>query len=112
MEGSHMRTQGLTRAFLMGESEAHIECLAREGTTAQAAIAQRMLEEPHLYRHWEAEHDRLMRSVAETRAQHQVAALRTACFGLIHRKAMFEYLRINRVTGRDRHAVFSLVYGD
>jgi hypothetical protein len=52
-----------------------------------------------------------MRTVAETRAQHQVAALRSACFGLIHRKAMFEYLRVQRVTGRDRHAVFELIYG-
>jgi hypothetical protein len=107
-----MRPHGLTRAFLMEESEAHIESLARRGTTAQAAIAQRMLEEPHLYRHWEAEHDRLMRSVAETRAQHQLAALRSACFGLIHRKAMFEYLRVQKVTGRNRHAVFELIYGD
>jgi hypothetical protein len=106
-----MRTQhGLTRAFLMEESEARIAGLAREGSTPQALVARRMLEEPHLYRHWEAEHDRLMRGVAETRAQHQVSALRSACFGLIHRKAMFEYLRVQKVTGRDRHAVFELVY--
>ena len=108
-----MRTQhGLTRAFLMEESEARIADLAREGATPQALVARRMLEEPHLYRHWEAEHDRLMRSVAETRAQHQIAALRSACFGLIHRKAMFEYLRVQKVTGRQRHAVFELIYGD
>jgi hypothetical protein len=107
-----MRTHsGLTRAFLMEESEARIAGLAREGTTPQALVAQRMLEEPRLYRHWEAEHDRLMRSVAETRAQHQIAALRSTCFGLIHRKAMFEYLRTQKVTGRDRHAVFELIYG-
>lgn len=104
--------QGLTRAFLMEESEARIAGLAREGSSPQALIARRMLEEPQLYRHWEAEHDRLMRGVAETRAQHQLGALRSTCFGLIHRKAMFEYLRVQKVTGRDRHAVFSLVYGD
>jgi hypothetical protein len=107
-----MRTHGLTRAFLMEESEARIEGLAREGSTPQALIARRMIEEPHLYRHWEAEHDRLMRNIAERRAQHQIAALRSTCFGLIHRKAMFEYLRTQKVTGRDRHAVFELIYGD
>ena len=107
-----MRTQGLTRAFLMEESEARIAGLAREGSTPQALIARRMIEEPHLYRHWEAEHDRLMRGVAETRAQHQISALRSTCFGLIHRKAMFEYLRVQKVTGSDRHAVFGLIYGD
>ena len=108
-----MRTHtGLTRAFLMEASEARIAGLAREGSTMQALIARRMIEEPHLYHHWEVEHDRLMRTVAEARAQHQVGALRSACFGLIHRKAMFEYLRVQRVTGRDRHAVFELIYGD
>lgn len=104
--------QGLTRAFLMDESEAHIAGLAREGSTPQALIARRMIEEPYLYCRWEAEHDRLMRGVAETRAPHQVGALRSACFGLIHRKAMFEYLRAQKVTGGDRHAVFALIYGD
>src|SRR3954447_16902253 len=112
MEGSQMRTHGLTRAFLMQESEARIEGLAREGSTPQAVIARRMIEEPHLYRHWEAEHDRLMRTVAETRAHHQIGALRSTCFGLIHRKAMFEYLRTQKVTGGDRHVVFELIYGD
>jgi len=107
-----MRTHGLTRAFLMDESEARIVGLAREGSTPQALIARRMIEEPHLYRHWEAEHDRLMRGIAEARAQQQVAALRSTCFGLIHRKAMFEYLRAQKITGRNRHAVFELVFGD
>ncbi len=108
-----MRTQqGLTRAFLMEASEARIAVLAREGSTPQALVARRMLEDPHLYRRWEWEHDRLMRGVAETRAHHQIAALRSACFGLIHRKALFEYLRARKVTGRDRHAVFSLIHGD
>jgi hypothetical protein len=108
-----MRTQqGLTRAFLMEESEARIAGLARGGSTPQALVARRMLEEPHLYRLWESEHDRLMRGVAETRAQHQIAALRGTCFGLIHRKALFEYLRAQQITGRDRHAVFALIHGD
>ena len=107
-----MRPHGLTRAFLMEESEAHIAGLARYGSTPQALIARRIIEEPHLYRHWEAEHDWRMRGIAETRAHHQVAALRSACFGLIHRKAMFEYLRAQKITGRDRHAVFELIYGD
>src|SRR5262249_37094053 len=63
--GSRMRTHtGLTRAFLMEASEARIAGLAREGSTMQALIARRMIEEPHLYRHWEREHDRLMRTVA------------------------------------------------
>src|SRR3569833_1849260 len=109
MEGSRMRTHtGLTRAFLMEASEARIAGLAREGSTMPALVARRMIEEPQLYHHWEMEHDRLMRTVAETRAQHQISALRSTCFGLIHRKAMFEYLLVQRVTGGDRPDVCGL----
>ncbi len=108
-----MRTQGLSHTVLMEESESRIETLARDGSTTHALIARRVLEDTRLYRHWEAEHDRIMRGVAsQTRLPRQVTALRSACFGLIHRKAMFDYLRSQRVAGRDRHAVFELVYGD
>jgi hypothetical protein len=108
-----MRPQGLSHSLLMEESESLIEDVAREGTTTQAQIARRILDDTRLYRHWEAEHERLMRSVAaEGRPLQQAAVLRNACFGLIHRKAMFEYLRKQRITGRDRHAVFELIYGD
>jgi hypothetical protein len=110
--GSHMRAQGLSHSLLMEESESCIEDVARKGATAQAQIARRVLDDTRLYRHWEAEHERLMRSVAESRPMQQVAALRNACFGLIHRKALFEYLRQQKITGRDRHAVFELIYGD
>jgi hypothetical protein len=108
-----MRMQGLSHTVLMEESESRIETLARDGSTAHALVARRVLEDTRLYRHWEAEHDRIMRSVAsESRLPRQVTALRHACFGLIHRKAMFDYLRLQRVIGRDRHAVFELIYGD
>jgi hypothetical protein len=96
----------------MEESVSRIETTAREGSSNQALVARRILEDTRLYRHWESEHERLMRTVArESRMPRQVFVLRNACFGLIHRKAMFEYLRQHRVTGRDRHAVFDLIYG-
>ena len=72
-----------------------------------------MLDDLQAYRRWEAEHDRLMRSVANERNRMgQLVALRSAAFALIHRKALFEYLRDQKVTGRKRHEVFKLVYGD
>ena len=108
-----MRTQGLSHALLMEQSESRIENMAREGSTAQALVARRVLDDTRLYRHWEAEHDRLMRTVAdEHRPLGQTLALRHACFGLIHRKAMFDYLREQKITGKDRHAVFELIYGE
>jgi hypothetical protein len=113
VRGRFMRKPGITCARLMEESELRIADIAREGQSAQSSAAQRMLDDTRLYHHWESEHERLMRGVAaEPGGQGQATALRRACFGLIHRKAMFDYLRVNRVTGRDRHAVFSLVFGD
>jgi hypothetical protein len=97
----------------MEESEARIADVARDGNPAQAHIARRVLDDTRLYQRWEAEHDRLMRAVAgEARGLPQATALRRASFGLIHRKAMFEYLRQEKITGRDRHVVFALVFGD
>ena len=108
-----MRTHGLSHTLLMEESQSRIEGMAREGSTSQALVARRILEDIRLYRQWEAEHERLMRTVAEeSRPLRQAVALRNACFGLIHRKAMFEYLRQHEITGRARHAVFELVHGD
>jgi hypothetical protein len=86
----------------MEESECRIENVARDGDSFQALAARRVVEDTRLYQHWEAEHARLMRSVSsETRPPAQLAALRSGYFGLIHRKAMFEYLREGKITGRD-----------
>jgi hypothetical protein len=107
-----MRTPCLSHAVLMQESESRIENVARDGGSFQALAARRVLEDTRLYQHWEAEHARLMRNVsAENRAHAQVVALRNAYFGLVHRKAMFEYLRQGKITGRDRHVVFELIHG-
>lgn len=108
-----MRIPGISHFRLMEESETRIADMARDGNPAQVSIARRILDDTRLYQRWAAEHDRLMRAVANAaQGLPQAAALRRASFGLIHRKAMFEYLRQQKVTGRDRHAVFSLVYGD
>ena len=108
-----MRIPGISHLRLMEESEARIAAIARDGSPAQAWVARRILDDTRLYQRWEAEHDRIMRSVAgEARGLRQATVLRRASFALIHRKAMFEYLRQHKIVGRDRHAVFALVYGD
>src|SRR2546430_6183321 len=79
---------------------------------ADALVASRILGHPHAYRRWEAEHGRLMRSVsAQTNVDRQVTALRSTALSLVHRKAMFDYLRDREITGRKRHRFFSLFYG-
>jgi hypothetical protein len=96
----------------MEESEARVEMAAMFDSPADMLVASRMLEHPDVYRRWEAEHDRLMRAVSEqARLARQVVALRSTAFALVHRKAMFEYLRDRQLAGRRRHRLFAIFYG-
>src|SRR5439155_1030394 len=95
----------------MEESEARVEMSAIFDSPADTLVASRILGHPHAYRRWEAEHDRLMRSVSrQTNVDRQVTALRSTALSLVHRKAMFDYLRDREITGRKRHRFFSLFY--
>jgi hypothetical protein len=106
-----MLIQGYKHARLMEESEARLEAAARAGPPEEMAVASRIMEHPLSFRLWECEHDRLMRSVSShARLANQMGALRSAAFGLIHRKALFEYLRSHAVIGAKRHKLFSLFY--
>src|SRR5205823_10226252 len=74
---------------LMEESEARVEMSAIFDSPADTLVASRILGHPHAYRRWEAEHDRLMRSVSrQTNVDRQVTALRSTALSLVHRKAM------------------------
>jgi len=71
-----------------------------------------VLDSPETYRRWEVEHDRLLRAVSgQQRLDRQVTALRSTLFGLVHRRALFEYLRERQIAGRKRHRLLSLFYG-
>ena len=97
---------------LMEESEARVEMAACFDSPVDTLVADCILRNPDAYRRWEAEHDRLMRAVSEqARRALQVVALRSAAFGLVHRKAIFEYLRDRQLTRTKRHRLFSLFYG-
>ena len=99
-------------ARLMEESEARVEMSAGYDTPADTLVASRILDHPDAYRRWESEHDRLMRSVSEQgRIENQVVALRTTVFGLVHRKALFDYLRERHVSGARRRRLFLVFYG-
>ena len=104
--------QAYKHARLMEESELRVEMAARSGPPEEMLVAGRVLEHPGAYRRWEAEHDRLLRPVSrQARLARQVVALRSTAFALVHRKAMFEYLRDRQVTGAKRHKLFALFYG-
>ena len=107
-----MLIQGYRHARLMEESEICLASAARDGAPEDMLVASRIVDHPSAYRTWEAEHDRLLRSISgHARLAPQMRALRSAMFALIHRKALFEYIRESRVSGPKRHRLFALFYG-
>lgn len=85
---------------------------SRDGTPDERLVATRVLENPTSYQLWERGHERLMRAVVEpARIAGQLTVLRTTAFSLMHRKALFEYLRERNVTGAKRHKLLSMFYG-
>jgi len=96
----------------MEESERCVEATARSGRPEDRSLATCILEQPVAYRRWLSEHDRLIRGVSEQgKLERQQHALRRSTFGLIHRKALFGYLRDQHVVGLRRQHLFALFYG-
>jgi len=95
----------------MEESESRVQMSAYLHTPVDD-VARRMLDSPETYRRWELEHDHLMHTVSDRgRLAEQITALRTAAFALVHRRAVFEFLRKGQVTGGKRRRVLALFYG-
>src|SRR5271155_4597633 len=90
----------------MRESTDRVERALRGENSIEQLVASRLLESPAIFRTWESEHSGLMREVANTGFRRtQAALLKKATFRLIHRKALFEYLRDQRVRGSARRRV-------
>jgi hypothetical protein len=90
----------ITHARLMQVSEERLEQAAQEGSPQDRLIASRVIDRPSAWVLWQSEHARLMRAVAvQRRTPGQISTLKSACFALIHRKALFEHLRDQKVSG-------------
>ena len=90
----------------MEESQRRLSGAAQGGHTNEELIASRILENLKDFRRWEDEHASLMRGIAAERyPEAQKRALLLVSLGLIHRKALFEYLRDRQVRGTVRHRV-------
>jgi hypothetical protein len=106
-----MLIRGYTHTRLMAESETRVEMAAFQRTPADAVV-RHILRRPDIYRRWEAEHDRLLRPVsAQAHLLRQVVALRSAAFALVHRRALFEYLRERELSRSKRRRLLLLFYG-
>jgi hypothetical protein len=96
----------------MRESERRVEQAAVSAEPRLQAVARHVLGDKDTQRRWQLEHSRYMRMVAERlRREQQRAALRTVAFGLIHRMALFEYLRDASIRSDERRRVVALFHG-
>jgi hypothetical protein len=96
----------------MEASERCVEATARCGRLEDQSLVSRILEHPVAYQRWLSEHDRLIRGVsAQAKLERQLHALRRSTFSLIHRKALFGYLRDQHVVGVRRQHLFAVFYG-
>jgi hypothetical protein len=96
---------------LIEESEWRVE-VAASSHSPEGLAASRILATPLAYRRWTTEHDRLLRPVAaQARMENQIVSLRSTALTLVHRKALFEYLRVRSPTSGKRRRLFELFYG-
>lgn len=102
----------ISESRLMRESEWCLEDAARSGDELEQMVAERILGDVHQWRQWELGHLALVRDVAQhVRPEAQSMALRSGAIGLIHRKALFEYLRATHVRGTARRSVIRYFRG-
>src|SRR6202034_123033 len=91
---------------LMRESTDRVHSALYSENPNEQLVASRLLESPAAFRAWESEHSVLMREVANPSFRRtQAALLKKATFRLIHRKALFEYLRDVRIRGAERRRI-------
>jgi len=101
-----VQRSAVTHERLMRESTDCVQSALYSDNTNDQLIASRLLESPATFRAWESEHSGLMREVANSGFRRtQATLLKKATFRLIHRKALFEYLRDERIRGSLRQRI-------
>jgi hypothetical protein len=90
----------------MRESTDRVHRALHSDNPNEQLVASRLLESPTAFLAWESEHSGLMLEVANPSFRRtQAALLKKATFRLIHRKALFEYLRDERIRGSLRRRI-------
>jgi hypothetical protein len=90
----------------MRESTDRVQRALYSDNPNEQLVASRLLESPAAFQTWEGEHSGLMLEVANPSFRRtQAALLKNATFRLIHRKALFEYLRDGQIRGSLRRRI-------
>ncbi|MGA2707490.1 MAG: hypothetical protein ACLQJ0_10040 [Steroidobacteraceae bacterium] len=84
----------------MRESTDRVQVALHGSNSHEQLVATRILENPAVWQKWEGEHSTLLHEVMTAGAAKNLnLALKRASFRLIHRKALFEFLRDQSVRG-------------
>ena len=106
--GRGVHRNSLSHARLMRESTDRVHTALHGGNALEQLVARRILETPGNWQHWESEHSSLMHKVADFGGSRpQTVMLKRAAIRLIHRKALFEYLRDKAIRGVVRERIVS-----
>lgn len=101
-----------TRQQLMEESERHLYSVATGGIPEDVLVADRLLANTRLFAHWQAEHDSILRKVTDGSSRSaRTATLLTSALSLIHRKAVFEFMRTSSLRGKQRVSFVCRFFG-
>ena len=100
-----MHRNTVNHELLMRESTDRVQKALYSDNPNEQLVARRLLESPAAFQIWESEHSGLMREVATGFRRTQAALLKNAAFRLIHRKALFEYLRNEQIRGSERQRI-------
>ena len=104
--------QGLQHDRLMRASHSHVAATARDEGQENQLLAMRLIQHPATYTEWENRHSKLMHQVCQPRRfRQQIVQMRATTLALVHRRAVFEYLREAKITGAKRHKYIELFYG-
>lgn len=97
------RRARLRHDAFMEASQARLTLAMHSGNADEERIALRILDNPRDFSTWEQQHSGLMRQiVAAGSPTAEKCDLLTASLALIHRKALFEYLKSSGIRGEDR----------
>lgn len=107
-----MHKRAIASSILMDVSELRIEQIRWSGSQWERQLVNRLFETPATYCQWESYHAGLMRAVgSDDSRKGQLLTMRRLRFQLIHRQALFEFLRESPVTARQRKALFDVLHG-
>jgi hypothetical protein len=96
---------------LMEASQQRLGAAAHSGIAAEELVAARIFDNPKDFGRWESHHAGLMRRIVVAgSSEAQKSELLIGSLGLIHRKALFEYLQTSHLRGRDRVRLFEYFF--